>query len=1086
MKLSLTLLSLLGSLAVCQADAVQLQIKGPDGKPVAGAQVRLVNVGVRPIGSKVAESFDLKSDATGTMTLTPKAGAAKGTIYYLARVIAPGMAVTQVNLKEGTTTLTLRKGQSYGGVIVDSDDKPVAGVKLALTQLNPAGTYSSLAYLRDKQRLETQSDAQGHWQLDNVPLTGPVGFNISDARFKSEFFWLDVSHAAPPLYVEPGATVKGRLLRPDGKPAAGVEFYAGVASTPKTKADGTFQITGIGDRGFAFQALFAAGGQLPFIVPMKQVSDLEPGEVRDIGDIKAKAGLHFRGRLVDEGTNKPIPDVWVSTWGRGANSSGRSDAQGVFDFLIAPESTSFSVSASGYIRKAQPKIPTDAAHIRSGIINMGLIKLKIGRKVAGTIKTAGGKGVAVSINAYKARGIGAYGVSDAQGKFTLDGLEEGQYNLSVQGYRLKAPVKLLVGKGAIAPLNLVLADTAATAAKLAVPRTTTGRVLYQGQPMAGVKIKFNFRSDRNWYMGQMAVSNLEGVYSITSPIENATPDIVGVSRPGYSAEYEAPKVQDGVWRGDVVLSKQGILHGRVVDSAQRPVANAYIAPEKGSDLPVSTDANGEFTLKGVPSSGVTLFASDGPRWKSYKIEKEGEAIQIVLPDAVPIANKSALAEMAVPNSPLDWEWGKRWQVRGQLLGEMLVRARAAGEGYWGWKEMLHIQAVRAPEQFLEHEQENRDHSPSNNRAEFERMVMLARAGTKDKDKRELVKTWLAEQEKERREISPGSVSLLLELAEIAQKIDPAQGTMWSEYAAQLADQIPDSGSTWQWGQLAARVSPRAVEVLIAECNTEAKLQYLNSAMAAYSEAGDTTSARQIFARIEKLGAQVQATSKTKGRQFPAQVRLAKAVLSEAREQLAKLLATSDPATALKVAMPLSSYQRAPILLVMARNATKSNQFELARKALALINAEQLNDGEFIAQVAAITLQFDKPKAATLFRAAFRKANPKQQDEDLWYQMSQMRDNDLYYSIASYAKARAAQWPGESRILIEREWAKRHENTKGKRINAYSNSQKMQGLVSAMAEIDPQHALEMVNGISNDFGFQRVARADIALALLRGE
>jgi len=256
MKFSFVLVSFLGYLATCHADAVRLQIFGPDGKPVAGAKVHIVESSGYWFRHKTLATRDLQSDGAGMVAFESKkplsGPKSAGRVVIepqsevVARVSAPGLAIGSVFLKAGDNKLALGAAQTFEGTVFDEAQHPVAGVHLVVSRLEgrgQSGTVNSVG-------LATTTDAKGHFRFEALPVKGTVSIESDDPSWKRETFQLDLAQSVPPLFLERGAAIKGRLLQPDGKPAAGVRFFAGdFEHQPVTRADGTFQVTGFTSRG---------------------------------------------------------------------------------------------------------------------------------------------------------------------------------------------------------------------------------------------------------------------------------------------------------------------------------------------------------------------------------------------------------------------------------------------------------------------------------------------------------------------------------------------------------------------------------------------------------------------------------------------------------------------------------------------------------------------------------------------------------------------------------------------------------------------------------------------------------------------
>ncbi|RYG59445.1 hypothetical protein EON80_25710 [bacterium] len=92
--------------------------------------------------------------------------------------------------------------------------------------------------------------------------------------------------------------------------------------------------------------------------------------------------------------------------------------------------------------------------------------------------------------------------------------------------------------------------------------------------------------------------------------------------------------------------------------------------------------------------------------------------------------------------------------------------------------------------------------------------------------------------------------------------------------------------------------------------------------------------------------------------------------------------------------------------------------------------------------------------------------------------------DNQFSIVSYAAARAGRWPGESRILIEREWAQTLAKLDLKNERDFDEEpDNLRNLVSAMARIDPLRALEMAEQLPTQKQLRAEAKGELLVGLL---
>jgi len=1079
MKISLLLVGVLGMLAVCQADAVRLKIVGPDGKPVAGAAVRVFEIGGIASRPKVEKPLELTSDAGGNIAFESKnplpvaeGPSELGRLYLGAQVRAAGLALAQSELKAGDNALSLQAGHAFGGVLLDDNEKPVAGVKIELRSISsPGQSVQELSFFRDISSGDdgvpsALSDASGKWVLDGLPLKGTAEIGVADPRFKNESFAFDLSKGAPPLFLERGGILKGRLLKPDGTGAGAVRFFAGMAAgLPKTGADGRFEIGGLGSDDLDLQVFGSMMGNQPFLVPSKHVAGLQPGEVRDIGDWKTRDGIHVRGKVVEAGTNQPIEGAIVEVFAKGDVGQGTSGKDGAFDFVASPDNYGVSASMEGFVRYDSHGIPNPVG----GVIDVGAITLKRGLKIKGVVKNEAGTPVVAFLYADK-NGDRAYTRSDEKdGSFTFDGLEAGDYTVGGQGQKIVAGEKFSISDKPSAPLSVVVEG------KDALPNASqiAGRVLDEaGRPIAGAKVRLKIKQVRGYTENQTLVSGLDGTYSAALSSPTATPEIAGVSRPGWTFGGAQLILANAIWRGDITLQKRGVvLRGRILDSHGAPVAGAYVGLADGYSLPVVADANGAFAFPDAPARGTKMMASDGPRLLEFEVGAPD--VSLVLPDVSPLTDKGAFADSILASSGLPTLWEKQWNVLGARRIETILAPTRDGR-YAGsnWNRFLRLLVQHEPQTLIDREAELRGESPRESLGEFERLLMLARAMSSDETERAKVKSWLDKQQKQQRDLTAESVKNLLGVAEVAAKLDAKTGAQWLDFAAQIAAQLPDDNDTDSWGELAARISDEAPIQLTQDRATYSALQLLLGAMRIFCDAKDMAGARKTFARMEELGVVVAKSPKSivKGERYyntPAEL------VRQGRQFLARVVAPNDADAALQIALADGDETRAQVLLDIARSAVKQKHIDIALSAINAALTLPIGGEKSAAEAATIAAPFDPVFAESLFVRAFKSSIPKESDGIA-----------EYVSVDAYAKARAAKRPGESRILIEREWKKRVAKAKEGTDDYFDvNGQEMQALAETTALVAPHRALEMTGQISEKRDMRAKTRGEIALALL---
>ena len=1089
MKILLPIL-LLATAATAHADPVKIQVNGPDGKPLAGARVRVQESSGSWMDRKYEKPSDFVSDANGVVqweskfSLTPDSNQNRmeyGT-QALARVDAPGVAaVGGAILKAGENVITLVRATTLDGIIRDENQQPLAGARLKIVQLSWSAADSTAPDKAQRMTpqgdlaLETLTDAQGKWHLENLPVGSTAYFEAEVPGFRKVKFSATVATVAPPIFMRRGATIKGRILRPDGTGAAGVQFFAGDAfNQPRTDTDGRFEVSGI-EPGRVTLQILGGGEKLPFILPYKAVQGLIAGEVRDVGDWKADQGVRVRGRVVG-GTNKPIAKAQVSVWGAG-DGSGLADANGEFDFVAQKGAQMATVYATGYISKNLQNV-TDAIN---GVVDLGEITLKSARKINGILKNQAGAPVpGIYLRATQKNNEIGGARSDANGEFTFDTLDVGTYTIQSYNGKIVAGGSFTVATDN-APLAVTIEGRAPATANRNVPMQV--RVVDEnGRGVAGAQVALRLQMSEGSYSNYDALSDSKGALPLNLRDTNGQLKVTEVFRPGYIVGASDLKLENGVWRGEIRLQARGqFLRGRVVDANAKPLAGVAVALDRGFDLPVVTDDKGEFALPDAPASGVQILASDGPRFASFAVEKAGQPIEIRLPDATP-ADKTALADVIAPRAWWEsWDFLDNWDDFGAARMETLaLQIRENANDSWAWNRFLETLARREPARFVARESELRAHNTLNNDEPFENTARLAHAVVGSAEQKAQVRDWLASEQKIKRETTAENVSALLMRAEIAARLgDEKQTQLWLDYAAQIGDYVPDrAGQAWDWGDQLARIAPDAALKFVENWSPAAQMQLLQSALNASAKRGEADGARADWEQIQKLAVAAETAPTDEKTRVEGFVVRPGDLLKQAAGGYAQFLSRTDPRAAFDLVKDASSddFFRVQAMPVIGKNAAKLGQYDVARLALKASFESNMSNTNYGADAARTAATFDDKLAVELFARLYANSLPNADDD---------RSRS---SLGDYAAARASKWPGETRILVENEWPTRLEDAAKPRDlenrDYDSEDQTTIDLVGTMALVAPKRAVEMAEQLPARKHLQGRAFAALLTKLLR--
>ncbi|RYG69848.1 hypothetical protein EON80_09030, partial [bacterium] len=193
-----------------------------------------------------------------------------------------------------------------------------------------------------------------------------------------------------------------------------------------------------------------------------------------------------------------------------------------------------------------------------------------------------------------------------------------------------------------------------------------------------------------------------------------------------------------------------------------------------------------------------------------------------------------------------------------------------------------------------------------------------------------------------------------------------------------------------------------------------------------------------------------------------------------RVVVANKLAETDPAAAFAMGDDLQDYDRAQLYLKVGRYAVKLGQNELATKSLRASIKVPFAPYETGALAATVALEYDPQLADEFFEKGWDAVKPRPDQEATGFDLP----------LVPYVQARAGKWAGESRILIEREWARLLPKLKpDDEQHYYQQAENLKTLVGAMALIDPLRAVEMAEQLPTEKQLRAEAKSKLMVGLL---
>ena len=289
------------------------------GRPVA-AQVCYM-VGLQPHCEVVASA---QTDAGGRFTFVNPPLRRNGVPHYLLAVTSNGFPVPLGRYwfaeKE---TYRLPAASSLRVQILDRADKPIAGMKVSIESLTlqspelatgpvPIGLRKGLA---------RTTDPKGFVTFPSLPI-GSVVLTSADPRYAFRvprmIFVGPGSSVAPPLYVEPAATLTGRVVLDEGKrPVAGIPFMVshfiwGRPVSGVTDATGRYRLSGLPAGAYRVELGRKADPNLIAVAGERVV--VLPGATGKAPDLRINPAVFVMGQISGVPSGKPLVNVNVRLW----------------------------------------------------------------------------------------------------------------------------------------------------------------------------------------------------------------------------------------------------------------------------------------------------------------------------------------------------------------------------------------------------------------------------------------------------------------------------------------------------------------------------------------------------------------------------------------------------------------------------------------------------------------------------------------------------------------------------------------------------------------------------------------------------
>ena len=1049
---------------------VTVVIVGPDKKPLPDARLDVYDsvkekapaASREIVGTDGRFSFNWRGKFAPPTPPPDAATALENTV--IVRAQAPGLATKITFVDKNAAVIELGARRSWGGLVLDQKQRPIVGARLTISP-----------FFIPIWNSETTTDANGRWQMDDLPGEGTISVKVSAPNSIGANYSLSLDNAeAPPLFLKPGATITGQIVTPAGQPIENVPVIAGYEyqNVARTDKDGRFVLSGLtpgeislrsddpfnrmeektGDKGHVIADLAVVG---------------KGGQTTDIGQWKAVEGVLVTARIVDDETGKPMRDTFLNISAENS-ASARADEVGVAGARVTPEKNPFgnemgSANAPGYI---SAKIPRRSLKSATGTIDLGTIRLKRGFSVAGKIRVQGESPQnnadlpMLSLTSEREmKFVWIWGNTDA---FQTETLAPGNYKIDVylsggrvaDKWKLISPATLTVpapdDTTKRAPVEVVVKRLNSKSAPQML-RAARGQIFDEnGRGIGGALVHVRFKAGQSYSDGS-AVSGNDGNWQLTPTFPATDAEVQSVERPGFLGVGKASReLKDGVAVvGGLTMKRSGaIFAGRVLGADGQGAAGAWVAVREAENYPlVQADENGRFQLVDVPLETFTLLAANADSFGRQNTESKTKDLEIKL---VPNAkfNREAVINNALEGDLEWWRVSDLWdEIGSERMGELAKRSDWSRMGY-----ALEL-AQREPKNFGARADELTQDLDAEQKAEIEAAWNWARAASPDEAEKFALNDWIDAQKAAKRSIDAANVLQLLRVAAVAHRLKRDDADDLSDYAAAIAAQLKVDGDTaGSWGAPLAKSGYDAAQSFVEGMKPIAEFKIWRAAAGEIAEQGEIAGAQQALARMEVLAVtpdwmELAAREGWNSPTFQ---------IDQVRARIARALSKTDLAGAQKLAASIEEQSmRTEASLVVADHATKAGENVIAEAALRVAMRLEIGNPENYALAASLAQEVSPQLGTELWAEALERGAPTEKRD--------AAQGKFWPSVAMWAFYHARLDPAQSRVLLEREWNWRlpaaAKAGQDKEIDE-NDVASIASLIMAMGAIDPARALEM--------------------------
>ncbi len=616
------------------------------GEPVAGAEVKATALRTHGLADKEhREHFEWTTTAgeDGGFTVD-----GLGADYYSVTASADGYAPERLDWVavgiEGVSPdpqyLYLVSGISLTGKVVDSEGRPIEEARIGI---QPEGRLPSrfTSWMRRGGFVDT-SDEEGRFEIHGVPPESTYAVHVRHDEYAMA--WMtgvesDRSGRIPPV----------RIVMDEGTALTAKLLYGQEAFEGKLKANLRYAVAGSDfspSVHFSSKEIELEEGKLTLKRLPEGTARLEiepegfsgierrsltipADQPVDLGEITLDPGLRITGKVLNA-KGEPVAEAGVeaTSFGRGTGyfrGTARSKEDGTFVIGGLEEATyQLTAKAKGYAQSSMADIVPEGDPLEIHLQKAGKIT---GRVLAGDPpKPLTGFTVEPTNTSRRdspfgmfpgSRGMKRGPFRDASGEFTVSGLSEGSYTVSIRadGLVTERREKIEVAPGETADLGDITLFPGESLRGTVVESGT-------GKPVGGAAI--SIESPGIFNMAESLMGNFQRGL-LTAPDGSFTLDglvpgeiEIQVQHDSYSTARKQVAIAAGVPPAEITveLSSGGVIEGTVRDSKGELVASGMVMVTRGftpsGDGPVSTDEFGHFRVERLPPGTYRVMAMPRP------------------------------------------------------------------------------------------------------------------------------------------------------------------------------------------------------------------------------------------------------------------------------------------------------------------------------------------------------------------------------------------------------------------------------------------------------------------------------------------